>query len=264
MASFAVGGSGCRAELPQVRVAVIRNQSETMLSPSNDVVPFLEAQGGERWAVTAFDERDFGGALGAAADFDVIVLGYNATLYTPELRAALRAAPPTAPVLLMHQREQHCFAFLRDELELEVVELDGGVREAVIPRERTESFEPLLSWPNAQLTKEKRLAVKSIRGLSFSPDGAWRLVMEAQRGAQRLPVLVRTRSDHAGGSSPVRCCCVPQQNRSTAGCSRTCSSTAPSAGPTSASSRSPTTPGQAIACEISRSAWPCGRSAVSD
>jgi hypothetical protein len=196
MASFAVGRSGCRAELPQVRVAVIRNQGETMLSPSNDVVPFLEAQGGERWAVTAFDERDFGGALGAAADFDVIVLGYNATLYTPELRAALRAAPPTAPVLLMHQREQHCFAFLRDELELEVVELDGGVREAVIPRERTESFEPLLSWPNAQLTKEKRLAVKSIRGLSFSPDGAWRLVMEAQRGAQRLPVLVRTRSDH--------------------------------------------------------------------
>ena len=167
-----------------------------MLTPSNDVVPFLEAQGADRWIVTAFDERDFGGALGAASDFDVIVVGYNATLFTPELRAALSAAPPTAPILLLHQRDPACFEFLRDELELEIVKLGTGVSEAMTPRERHESFEPLLSWPNERLTTSGGLASKAIRGMSFSPDGAWRVVMEAQRAAHRLPVLIRTRADH--------------------------------------------------------------------
>ena len=202
MSSFAVGSSGCRAELPLVRVGVIRHQGETMLSPSHDVVPFLAAQDPPRWAVTAFDERDFGGALGAAAELDVIVLGYNATLYTPELRAALEQAPPNVPVLLLHQREQHCFGFLRDRLAIEIVELDP-VGEAVSPRERSDAFEPLLNWPHAGLMARRRFRAKAIRALSFSPDGAWRVVMEAQQGAQRFPVLVRTRADH--GQRMVAC-----------------------------------------------------------
>lgn len=195
MPSFAVGSGGCRAELPRVRVGVIRHQGETMLSPSHDVVPFLEEHH-QRWAVTAFDERDFGGALGAAAELDVIVLGYNATVFTPDLRRQLEQAPPTAPVLLLHQREQHCFSFLRDRLALEIVDLDG-VAHAVSPRERSDEFEPLLNWPHAGLLPEQRFEAKAIRALSFSPDGAWRVVMEAQQGAQRFPVLTRTRSDYA-------------------------------------------------------------------
>ena len=193
MPSLDVGGSGCTAELPRVRVGVIRHQGETMLSPSHDVVPFLAARD-RRWAVTPFDERDFGGALGAAAELDVIVLGYNAMLYTPELRAALEQAPPTAPILLLHQREQHCFGFLRDKLAVEIIELDP-VSAAVTPRERSDAFEPLLNWPHVQRPPDSRFAAKAIRALSFSPDGAWRVVMEAQQGAQRFPVLIRTRSD---------------------------------------------------------------------
>ncbi len=128
MASYAVGESGSSAELPRVRIAVIRHQGETMLSPSHDIVPFLQAQGEDRWAVTVFDERDFGGALGATTAFDLIVLGYNATTFTPELRAALCAAPPSAPVLLLHQRDQPCFDFLRGSVEIEVVKFDDGMQ----------------------------------------------------------------------------------------------------------------------------------------
>jgi hypothetical protein len=101
MASFAIGTSGTKVELPQVRVAVIRDQTETILAPSNDVVPFLEAQDGDRWALRLFDERDFGGALGGSAEFDVIVLGYNATLFSTALRDALRSAAPAAPLLVV-------------------------------------------------------------------------------------------------------------------------------------------------------------------
>ncbi len=196
MASFAVGGSGATVELPPVRVAIVRDQGESTLAPSNDIVPFLEARGRERWDIQTFDERDFGGALGAAGEFDVIVLGYNATAFAPALREALREAPPTAPVLMLHQREQDCFEFLGEELAIDLVKLGDGVAEAVIPRERQPAYEPVLNWPHADLTVDGRLRAKAIRGLSFSRDGAWRVVLEAQRGAQRLPVLIRTRTDH--------------------------------------------------------------------
>jgi hypothetical protein len=175
-----------------VRVAVVRHQGETTLAPSNDVVPYLKAQGDGRWLVSTFDERDFGGALGAQ-DFDVIVLGYNAILFTPELRAALRATAPSTPLLLMHQRDTECFDFLQRDLALELVKLGDGVTEAVSPRERAPEFEPVLNWPNAATVP---LAAKAIRGYAFSPSTAWRVVLEVQLAAQRLPAVIRTRADH--------------------------------------------------------------------
>src|SRR5688572_18593394 len=193
-ARFGIAQSSCDAWLPRVKVGVLRNQSESLLSPANDVVPYLDGRP-DRWDVKTFDERDFGGLLGAA-EFDVIVIGYNATLYTPQLRQALEREPPTTPVLMLHQRDQDCFAFLRDDLAVQVVRLGTAVREARTPSRSSPAFEPLLNWPHAGFSADGTLAARAIRGLSFSPDGAWRIVLEAYRGAQKVPALIRTRSDH--------------------------------------------------------------------
>lgn len=194
MAWAELGSERYRAELSRARVGVIQHEPESLLTPGHDVLPFLRSRP-DHWSVEAFSERDFGALLGAADRFDVIVVGFNALLNCDELRAALHDHVPATPMLVLHQRESNCWSFLREDLALSVSPLGSRVDRASVPRERDADDEPLLRWPHRALDRELR--GEAVRSFAFSPDGAWRVVLEVTRGAQRVPVLVRTRSNHA-------------------------------------------------------------------
>jgi hypothetical protein len=191
-------GRGAPWDPPVADVGLVQDEAEAARTPAYDLFPHLKKQPA-RWRVQLHNERTYGGAVLGPRAGGALVLGYNVLHFNDAIKSALAAQPPKTHLIVLHQMSLDSLAFLGDEFAIELRAVPGKAsNHAWVPRERAAAQsrplqEPLLNWPDP--VDELPLEARAVRWLDFEPGSAWRVVLEARRGNQRLPVLVRTAAD---------------------------------------------------------------------
>ncbi len=189
--------------VPQIDIALIQHESEMLNVPARDLSGFLSAgESIHNWKWSLFTENSFDEALARADRFDCLILGYNAIHRSAALREALEAAFPDTGVLVLHQMQSAAYDCLRGELALRAVPLGGRRLDVSLPSGVDGALDVVLNWPDPAGVctapgKSWHLTPpvdpwEAVHGLDAPRDGAWRVVLQADTGERRVPVLLRT------------------------------------------------------------------------
>ena len=187
--------------VPQVEVALVQYESEMLNVPTRDLSALLSSQSeAHNWRWNLFTEHSFDEALARADRFDCLILGYNAIHRSRALREALEASFPDTGVLVLHQMNVAAYDCLRDDLALTASPLEGDGFDVRLPQRVDGHLDVVLNWPAAMgatvdgtwRLQAPSTAWEAIHGLDVPSEGAWRVVLEADMGGRRRPVLVRT------------------------------------------------------------------------
>lgn len=173
------------AALPVYRVAVVQSESESLHNPTLDVTGALGDR--ERWQYRLFTDRTFSALLRAHAEFDCIVIGYNAIHRNDRIARLLAETKLAAGVLLLHQLSVPDAMSIGPSLALSMGALETPGTGARVARERDGELEILLNWPVA--VDVAALAARAVCALEPAPDTSWRPVLEMGDGR---PVLMRS------------------------------------------------------------------------
>ena len=187
-----------RVPFPRYAIGLLQSESEMLQTPQYDLSAFLAAET-ELWTVELFTERTVHALLDATNRFDCIVVGYNASHKSREIREALEAWTPDVGMCVLHQLEPAALAFLAGALGLRARRLATPAGPPSVASGRKPDDEILLNWrERVGLTDEARELHDSLAYVCVTPtDGTWRTVLEVQTPNARLPVLVRTRTGRA-------------------------------------------------------------------
>ncbi len=188
------------ASLPARRVAIVQSESESLHNPSFDVTGVLEDR--ERWRYRLFTDRTFEALLKAQAEFDCIVIGYNA-IHRNEGIAHLLAQAQVG-VLLLHQLHLPPGTMVGSAHGIAVAHLAGDRHRLGVPSEREPELEVLLNWPDA--IDVAGLQARAVTALAPPPDTPWRPVLQAGEGS---PVVLRSSLMH---SPPLAACSLLLEN----------------------------------------------------
>ena len=180
--------SGASIELPPATVTVIQDEAEATRTPGFDLRVIFD-DGDALWPL---EYRTTSSAPFAAwSPTETVVFGFNAIHESVGVREALDAERPIANALILHQLGPDRLQFLRDDLAVELRRVPGSRGwETEAAHGLVTEDELLLNWPHAGV--EVPTDADAINWLSFSPQSAWRVVLEVSNGSRRLPVLVRT------------------------------------------------------------------------
>ncbi|MEA2146433.1 MAG: hypothetical protein QOG59_2020 [Solirubrobacteraceae bacterium] len=188
------------ATLPARRVAIVQSESESLHNPSFDVTGVLEDR--ERWRFRLFTDRTFEALLKAQAEFDCIVIGYNAIHRNEGIAPLLAQA--TVGVLVLHQLHLPAETMVGSAHGLAVAHLPDERHVLSVPSEREPELEVLLNWPDA--VDVAGLQARVVTALAPPPDTPWRPVLEAGEGS---PVVIRSSLMH---SPPLAACSLLLEN----------------------------------------------------
>jgi hypothetical protein len=188
------------ASLPTRRVAIVQSESESLHNPSLDVTGVLEDR--ERWRYRLFTDRTFEALLKAQAEFDCMVIGYNAIHRNEGIAPLLAQA--TVGVLMLHQLHLPAGTFLGPAHGLAVADLPHRGHPLSVPSERDPALEVLLNWPDA--VDVAGLQARAVTSLAPPPDTPWRPVLQVGEGR---PVVIRSSLTH---TPPVAACSLLLEN----------------------------------------------------
>jgi hypothetical protein len=175
------------ASLPARRIAIVQSESESLHNPSLDVTGVLEDR--ERWRYRLFTDRTFEALLKAQAEFDCIVIGYNAIHRNEGIAPLLAQA--TVGVLVLHQLHLPAGTTVGSAHGLAVTHLESDQHLLSVPSERDPALEVLLNWPDT--INVDGLQARAVTALAPPPDTPWRPVLQAGEG---LPVVIRSSLMH--------------------------------------------------------------------
>lgn len=195
MATRPMPGGG-EVKFPRFTLALVQNEGQMLHTPGHDLTAFLEERA-EQWRTVSFTERTFEGLLKSASQFSCVVIGFNAILRSPVIRAALARESFPAGMIILHQGDAGSFDFLKGELKLDVDDLPLVRSKPLVAADRKGDTEILLNWPQDLLTPHRRgelFTCKASKYFRLGQGTAWRAVLELRSGDQRLPVVVRTKA----------------------------------------------------------------------
>jgi hypothetical protein len=181
-------------EHPELRVAVVEDDSESLHNPAWDVKRALSKKG---FAVRRFAPSDAEALFAAQERYDAIVLGHNAAVRSTDLRAVLAKTELRTGLLVMQQRSTPLTVRLpgRSRLSLDIERApatERGLQPVV-----SGSQLPLLHWPN-KIEPSDLARCSLIQRFRIPPDEPWRVIVEAM--PHRVPVLVAAELGEGVGS----------------------------------------------------------------
>jgi hypothetical protein len=180
-----------RMQLPTLRLAVFRDDYESLANPGWDVAVALGAE--RRWQTDLFDDRSLGGLLDAEARYDVIVIAHNALRRSPRLAKAITEIEWHAGLLILHQLDVPGDRIDLGGLTFSTTRLVGPPTIRRVAGRAPES-EVLLQWPRA--IDAALLTASAVRGLEISSNEPWRPVLEDRSRPDPVPLLLRSPASH--------------------------------------------------------------------